>query len=271
MGRSLKRLLRPGSVTEPRSSRISSSVDESTNARPLSIRISAKSYSCSKVVRGEEESVFPVEAQPLDVALEGLDVPHLLGLGVRVVEPEVGDAADVFGNAEVQADGLGVSDRRKAVGLRWKARDDLRVATLLNVASDDLAHEVTWSVRVARIGREAAGWGPSHSSGKTNPSRRARAPARASKGLRARSPQEPSSSRSVPGSARRPRPHGVPFPFRRTRRTPSWGRRLHRCLRIHHPEHGHSMRMCSGLIDINSDVSVMPAWLPTSSRVCPAP
>jgi hypothetical protein len=43
----------------------------------------------------------PVEAEPADVALDGLDVVDALGLGVRVVEPEVALSAVALGETEV--------------------------------------------------------------------------------------------------------------------------------------------------------------------------
>src|SRR5258708_18386684 len=55
------------------------------------------------------------------------------------------------GNAEVEADGLGVADVQVAVGLGRKARDDLRVTLRGDIRRDDVADEVT------RGGRGRAG------------------------------------------------------------------------------------------------------------------
>ena len=64
--------------------------------------------------------------------------------GIGVVEAQVGLAAELVGEAEVDADGLGVADVEVAVGLGWKARLDLRVAELFgaHVLGDLVAEEV---------------------------------------------------------------------------------------------------------------------------------
>src|SRR5436309_10805966 len=76
------------------------------------------------MVRGEEEILPPVEAQPAHVPLYRLDELQLLSLGVRVVVTEMTDPAVLQGQAEVQADRLGVADVEVAVGLRGETGDD---------------------------------------------------------------------------------------------------------------------------------------------------
>jgi len=58
-----------------------------------------------EVVRGVAEAL-PVEAQPADVGLDGVDVLLLFLFGIGVVEAQVGFAAELVGEAEVEADGL---------------------------------------------------------------------------------------------------------------------------------------------------------------------
>ncbi len=64
----------------------------------------------------------PVEAEPPDVLLDGLDVLDVLRLWVGVVEAEVTHAAVLRGEPEVQAARLGMPDMQVAVGLGRKAR-----------------------------------------------------------------------------------------------------------------------------------------------------
>ena len=66
----------------------------------------------------------PVESEPAHVGLDRVDVLLLLLDGVRVVEAQVAAAAELLGDAEVQADRLGVPDVEVAVGLGREARDD---------------------------------------------------------------------------------------------------------------------------------------------------
>src|SRR3989344_4019249 len=84
----------------------------------------------------------PFEAQPLDVAFDGVDV-FLVFLGrVGIVETQVRDATELLGQTEVHTDRLGVTDVQVAVGLRRKARDDLRVLARIQVRLDDRAQEI---------------------------------------------------------------------------------------------------------------------------------
>ncbi len=92
----------------------------------------------AEVVGGVAEAL-PVEAEPADVLLDGIDVLLLFLLGIGVVEAQVGLAAELIGQAEIEADGLGVADVEVAVGLGWKAGLDLGVAVLFgaHILGDD--------------------------------------------------------------------------------------------------------------------------------------
>ena len=68
---------------------------------------------------------MPVEPQPSDVVLNGLDIFRIFGGRIGIVESQVTDAArGVVCQAEVQADRFRVTDMEIAVWLRWKARND---------------------------------------------------------------------------------------------------------------------------------------------------
>ena len=76
--------------------------------------------------------VTPPVAKPLDVLFDGIDVFHILLGGIGVVEAQVAHAAVLCGNAEVEADGLGVADVEITVRLRGKAR--LHTSSVLAVS-----------------------------------------------------------------------------------------------------------------------------------------
>ena len=68
-----------------------------------------------EVVGRVVEVLAPVEAEPADVGLDRVDVLLLLLDRVRVVEAEVAAAAELAGDAEVEADRLRVADVQVAV------------------------------------------------------------------------------------------------------------------------------------------------------------
>ena len=89
------------------------------------------------------ELLVPLEAEPLDVALDGLDVLDVFGERVRVVEAQVAAAAELLRDAEVEADRLHVADVREAVRLGREARRDRAAeATGRDVVGDHLSDEV---------------------------------------------------------------------------------------------------------------------------------
>ncbi len=83
-----------------------------------------------EVVRGVVE-VVPLEAEPAHVRLDRLDVLHVLGRRVRVVEAEVARPTELARDPEVEADRLGVSYVEVAVRLGREARRDAAVVLLL--------------------------------------------------------------------------------------------------------------------------------------------
>ena len=71
-----------------------------------------------EVVGGKVEVVSPVEAEPVDALLDGVDVFQLFLGRIRVVETEMAASAEIPGETEVEADGLGMADMEIAVRLR---------------------------------------------------------------------------------------------------------------------------------------------------------
>ena len=77
-----------------------------------------------EVVGGVVHAVAPVEAEPAHVVLDRVDVLDVFLDRVGVVEAQVAAAAELRGDAEVEADRLGVADVQVAVRLGRKPRDD---------------------------------------------------------------------------------------------------------------------------------------------------
>ncbi len=99
-----------------------------------------------EIVGGVVFAVFPVIAQPADVAFDGLDVVGFFGGGVGVVEAQVALAAVLFRQPEVDGDGLGVADVKVAVGFRGEAGvHPSAVLAAGDVLFDDFLDEIAGS------------------------------------------------------------------------------------------------------------------------------
>ena len=95
-----------------------------------------------EIIRRVVEVLAPIEAEPAHVALDRVDI-FLLFLGrVGVVEAQVAVAAEFLGDAEIEADRLGVADMQIAVRLRRKARDDRLVPAGRQIGAHDVADEI---------------------------------------------------------------------------------------------------------------------------------
>ena len=71
--------------------------------------------------------VAPVEAEPLNIPQDRIDILLILLDGISVIEADVADTAILLGDAEVHTNCLGVADVEVAIGLRWEARLDASV------------------------------------------------------------------------------------------------------------------------------------------------
>jgi hypothetical protein len=76
-------------------------------------------------VIGGMAQVVPLVAQPAHVVLDAFDELRVFLAGVGVVQAQVAPAAEFAGDAEIQADRLGVADMQVAVGFGRKAHADL--------------------------------------------------------------------------------------------------------------------------------------------------
>ena len=91
------------------------------------------------------EFLVPLEAEPLDVLLDGVHVFGVLLGGVRVVVAEVRLAAVFLREAEVQTDRLCVSQVQVAVRLRRETRHHVVHFARSEVRFDDLFEEIQFA------------------------------------------------------------------------------------------------------------------------------
>ena len=84
----------------------------------------------------------PIEAEPAHVALDGVDVFLLLLGRVGVVEAQMTAAAKFLGDAEVEADRLGVADMQIAVRLGREAGDHRLAPPGCEIGANDVADEI---------------------------------------------------------------------------------------------------------------------------------
>jgi len=89
-----------------------------------------------------KQILTPVEAKPANVALDGVDI--FLGfLGrIGVVIAQITVAAELFGDAEIQTNRLGVADMQVAVWLWRESRDHGLVAARGKIGAHDVADEI---------------------------------------------------------------------------------------------------------------------------------
>ncbi len=103
----------------------------------------AQSWIGAEIVRRVAQAVAPIEAEPMHVAFDALDELFGLALGVRIVEPQEAGAAELLGDAEIDADRLRVTDVQIAVRLGREARLHApAVLTGRDLVRDDLTDEV---------------------------------------------------------------------------------------------------------------------------------
>ena len=74
-----------------------------------------------------------MEAQPVDIALDGLNVLGIFLGGVGIVKAQVALTAVLFGSQEVHDQRLAVTDVHIAVGFRRKTGVDALIAAALQV------------------------------------------------------------------------------------------------------------------------------------------
>ncbi len=97
-----------------------------------------------EIVAGEAHRAGPLEAEPFHVLLDGVDVLVFFLLRVGVVKAQMAGAAIGFGDAEIQANRLGVANMQVAVRLRREPRHHPAIVfSFGQVTIDDLSDKVT--------------------------------------------------------------------------------------------------------------------------------
>ena len=105
-----------------------------------------------EVVAGVAQ-VFPVEAEPVHVALDARHVFFVFFFGVGVVKAQVAIAVEALGHVEVEADGFDVAEVQVAVGFGREAGDDVAaVFAVFQVFFDDVFDEVGCFRGLAHVG-----------------------------------------------------------------------------------------------------------------------
>ena len=86
----------------------------------------------------------PVESEPVDIALDGIYVFHILLGRIGVIKPEMASSAIFRSQSEVEADGLDVPDMEVSIRFGREAGDYgvVRHPACLQVVFDDLLDEV---------------------------------------------------------------------------------------------------------------------------------
>ena len=72
-----------------------------------------------EIIRCEANITLPLEAQPLHVFLDGVDVFLAFFFRIGVIETQVTATAELLGHAEVQTDGFGMANMQVAIRL-WR-------------------------------------------------------------------------------------------------------------------------------------------------------
>jgi len=86
--------------------------------------------------------------------LDRLDILAIFFVWIGVVEPKIAHSTEFRGEAEIEANGLGVSDMQIAIRFRWKTR--LHPALIffsLEVLGDNIAYEMRWRAVTYCCGR----------------------------------------------------------------------------------------------------------------------
>ncbi len=96
-----------------------------------------------EIIGGKIKMLAPIETQPANVPLDGLDILHVLCLGVGVIETQMADAAIFLGYAEIERNRLGMADVQEAVRLRREAGDHSAIISAGAVIfGDDFSDEI---------------------------------------------------------------------------------------------------------------------------------
>jgi hypothetical protein len=98
-----------------------------------------------------------LEAKPIHVVFDRIDVLDIFLARIGVVETQIAPAAELGGEAKIEANRLGVADVQIAIRLRRKPSvDSALIFALLEILSDNVAYEM----RRRRLSRAIFGIAP---------------------------------------------------------------------------------------------------------------
>src|SRR5689334_14662369 len=103
-----------------------------------------------EIIRGMEEVLTPIVAEPAHVALDRVDEFLLFLRRIGVVEAQITMAAEFLGDAEIDGDRLGVADMEITVRLGREARDDLLHLAHCKIGRNDIPEEIAPDLRLNR-------------------------------------------------------------------------------------------------------------------------
>src|SRR5262249_15437629 len=88
------------------------------------------------------EMPSPVEAEPVHILLDGVDIFLLLFRRIGVVEAQMATAAELLRDTEIEGNRLGVADVQIAAPLRRKAGHHAGIAFRGEILGDGVAEEI---------------------------------------------------------------------------------------------------------------------------------
>ena len=95
-----------------------------------------------KVIRRVVKVLAPIEAQPADVTLDGIDEKLFFLHRVGVVEAQMAGTAKFAGNAEIQADRLGMTNVQVTIRFWRETGDDPRITLIGDMLDHDIADKI---------------------------------------------------------------------------------------------------------------------------------
>jgi hypothetical protein len=95
-----------------------------------------------EVIRRKVHMIAPVEPQPEHVAFDRFDISGFFLGRIGVVEAQVTAPTKFARDSKIQANRLGVTDVKVAVGFGGKPRDNSGVPPSRQIAAQDLANKV---------------------------------------------------------------------------------------------------------------------------------
>ena len=106
-------------------------------------QLQCKLVECIEIGRRIADLAAPGKSKPLNIGFDGIDELLTFLLWIGVIEAQIAAAIVCLCSAEIQTDGLGVTDMQEAIGFWWKTRlHSPRMLAALQVLLNNVANEV---------------------------------------------------------------------------------------------------------------------------------